>query len=182
LKELKRKIEEIKQSGSLSVVPVTSFSFNDHPFRKPSLVIFFCGCVHGCRGCHSKVLWDPDSEFCEKVQVKDLKGKVLKQYAKAEGAVKSLVLLGGDPVEYYPLIAEFLEELKEEVKDLEVVLFTGYSFEEVPERLLSVVDVVVDGRYEEDLKTEGFPASLNQRVWKKEKEGIWKDVTSIVRR
>lgn len=178
--EIKQRLEEIKKEGKLSVVSVPSFSFNDHPFRKPSVVIHFCGCIHHCRGCHSKALWNPDSDYCEKFTVEELKEKVLDQFAKAGGMVKGLVLLGGDPVEQYPLLADFLEELKREIPDLEVVLYTGYLFEELPERLLNAVNVVVDGKYVEELQTGKFPASSNQRVWlKSSKKNEWKDVTDF---
>ena len=180
VKEIKQRLEEIKKEGKLSVVSVFSFSFNDHPFRKPSVVIHFCGCVHRCRGCHSKALWDPDSNYCEKFTVEELKEKVLDQFAKAGGMVKSLVLLGGDPVEQYPLLADFLEELKKDVPDLEIVLYTGYLFEDLPERLLDAVNIVVDGKYMENLQTGKFPASSNQRVWlKSPKKNEWKDVTEF---
>ena len=109
-----------------------------------------------------------------------MKEKVLDQFAKAGGMVKGLVLLGGDPVEQYPLLADFLEELKREIPDLEVVLYTGYLFEELPERLLNAVNVVVDGKYVEELQTGKFPASSNQRVWlKSSKKNEWKDVTDF---
>lgn len=179
----KEKIERLKLGRRFSVVPVILFSFNDHPFRRPSLVVYFGGCLHRCEGCHSKVLWEPDNEFCEEVSIESLEMMVLDQLEKAVGLVNSLVLLGGDPVEYYPLLADFLEDLRRVKGGLEVVLYTGYLFEGIPDRLKDLVDVIVDGRYMEEFRTGRFPASSNQRVWVKVKvEGkdgvfLWQDLT-----
>ena len=51
------------------IVPEVHFSFNDHPFRKPSFVLYFCGCPHKCKGCHSQELQNPYSDLCETITV-----------------------------------------------------------------------------------------------------------------
>ena len=160
------------------IVPEVHFSFNDHPFRKPSFVLYFCGCPHKCKGCHSQELQNPYSDLCETITVSKLK-EVLKYYFdNYNGKINSIVLLGGDPVVYTDFLIKLFSELKKEVKNIEVVLYTGYLFEELKEELKDLVDIIIDGKYREDLKTGKFPASSNQRVFVKE-NSEWKDKTYL---
>ena len=161
----------------MRLIPVVHFSFLDHPFRKPSFVVYFCGCPHRCKGCHSPDLQDPDYELCQDFSAEKLASLIVNYHERVSGSVKSLVLLGGDPVIYSEELEKALELLKESIPSLEVVLYTGFLFEEVSDGLKEKVDVIVDGKYREDLRTGKFPASSNQRVWMKE-NGKWKDITS----
>jgi len=161
----------------IRMVPTVYFSFNDHPLRKPSLVVYFCGCPHRCKGCYSPELQNPHYEICSNFTPDEVVRRILSYRARMLDRVNSLVLLGGDPVLYSEGLSAALEKLKEKVPDFEIVLYTGFLFEEVPEKLKEKVDVVIDGKYREDLKTGKFPASSNQRVWIKE-NGKWKDITN----
>jgi hypothetical protein len=49
--------------------------------------------------------------------------------------------------------------------DLKVILYTGYLYEEIEKDIIKNVDVIVDGRYKEELSVMGFPSSSNQRVF-----------------
>ena len=70
-----------------------------------------------------------------------------------------------------------LKLLKEFIPFFEVVLYTGFLFEKVSNNLKERVDMIVDGKYREGLRTEKFFASFNQKVWMKENEK-WKNITS----
>ena len=93
--------------------------------------------------------------------------------------VSGLSLLGGEPLEYSNQkgLLPLLRKVKEKFPDKNVWCYTGYTFdkdvmedmcnkwEETPE-ILSYLDVVVDGKFEEDKKDIKlrFRGSSNQRV------------------
>lgn len=173
---MKRNQRSQNNKKPLRLVPEVHFSFNDHPYRRPSLVLYFCGCFHNCSGCHSKILQNPNAEICESFAVDEVVKMVYYYWKNFDGEVKDLILLGGDPVIYGSYLAELLKKLKNKIFELRVVLFTGFVMEELSEEIKNLVDIVVDGKYREDLKTGGFPSSANQRVWVKV-NGKWVDET-----
>ena len=93
--------------------------------------------------------------------------------------VSGLSLLGGEPLEYSNQkgLLPLLRKVKEKFPDKNIWCYTGYTFdkdvmqdmcnkwEETPE-ILSYLDVVVDGKFEEDKKDIKlrFRGSSNQRV------------------
>lgn len=93
--------------------------------------------------------------------------------------VSGLSLLGGEPLEYVNQkgILPLLRKVKEKFPEKNVWCYTGYTFDkdvmgemcnkwkETPE-LLSYLDVVVDGKFEEDKKDIKlrFRGSSNQRI------------------
>lgn len=160
------------------IVPEISFSFNDHPLRKPSIVLYFCGCPHKCKGCHSKELQDLNSNLCIDIKSEELFNTVSYYITYYKDYLNGLVLLGGDPLVHTDFLIEFLSLLKKEHDYVNVALYTGYLFDEVKEELKNLVDVIVDGKYVEDLKTNKFPASSNQRVFIKE-NNKWKEITHL---
>ena len=95
------------------------------------------------------------------------------------GYIAGLTLLGGDPFEpenqraLYP----FVKRVRERYPEKDIWCYTGYTYEdgglkepevqtEVTRKLVSLLDVLVDGRYEEELKDIRlkFRGSKNQRV------------------
>jgi len=161
------------------ILPQVYFSFIDHPFQKPSYVIYFCGCPRSCKGCHNKELQNANNPKCVQVDYNQLFRKLF-YYKDKFKEIDSLVLLGGEPTLYPYFLKMFLSRVKT-VLHLEVVLYTGYLLEELllkSYKFLLYVDIVVDGEYVEELATGKFPASSNQRVWKKEKS-FWEDITFL---
>ena len=62
--------------------------------------------------------------------------------------------------------------IKSEIKK-PISLYTGREFEILPDELLDHLCMVVCGPYRQDLHQDGWRASSNQRVFKKEGD-IWK--------
>ncbi|MDR1835870.1 MAG: anaerobic ribonucleoside-triphosphate reductase activating protein [Fusobacteriaceae bacterium] len=132
--------------------------------------LFVSGCDHACAGCFNKVSWDenygkPFTEASEK--------EIFDYFTKYGHSLRGLSLLGGDPT--YPKniepLTEFLKRFKEKFPDKDVWIWSGFTWEEIREdekkaRLLSYCDVLVDGRFVENLKdiTQKWKGSLNQRV------------------
>lgn len=123
-----------------------------------SLVIYFQGCSRGCHGCHNPDLQKKSGG--RTMTVEDII-KYINQYKDWYSAV---VFQGGEPLEQD--LAELMEltyKIKEEL-GLEVWLYTGYEYKDIPFPLNVYADVIIAGGFVEKLKTGGFPASSNQRV------------------
>ena len=138
------------------------------------LCLFVSGCSHHCKNCFQPQTWDPNygKEFTSEVMENILE-------LLSDDSYQGITLLGGEPLEPYnqagllPLIREF----KRRYPGKDVWCFTGYLYDEdvlgkmldnIPEtrELLSLIDVLVDGEFKEELKdiTLLFKGSSNQRT------------------
>lgn len=129
-------------------------------------VFFSQGCKHNCKGC-----FNPDTHDFnggEDRNMDDLIKDVIEN-----PILRGVTFSGGDPWEQADKFAYMAKAFKEH--NLSVWSYTGYTFEYIlnhkNERkgwadLLDSVDVLVDGRFEEEKKKEGlkFRGSSNQRI------------------
>lgn len=82
--------------------------------------------------------------------------------------ISGITLTGGEPF-LQPLACHVLAKAAHE-RGLSVWCFTGFKFEELQEenakRLLSEIDVLIDGRFDKTKRTLDLPfrGSLNQRI------------------
>lgn len=136
--------------------------------------IFVSGCTHHCKGCFNQIAWDfkYGKEFNE-----EAKEKILQELEKPY--VSGLSILGGEPLELVNQkgLLPLVEEVKKKFPNKTIWCYTGYTFdkdvmenmyknwEETPQ-LLSYIDVIVDGKFEEENKKAGlrFRGSTNQRI------------------
>lgn len=125
--------------------------------------IYFSGCSLRCKGCHNKAYWDKksgtlmsDDQIMEKVQ------NPLTDY---------VAFLGGEPTDQLPFLLHLCNRIKNKT-DKKIALYSGREFEELPPTLLIYPSFIVCGPYRQDLHREGWPASSNQRVFKK-KGQLW---------
>lgn len=135
--------------------------------------LFVSGCSHGCSGCYSSHTWDYRSgtPFGEE-QINTIREELSKPY------VEGLTLLGGDPLmpKNISTVLELCKVLKEEFPNKNIWCWTGYTLEEVQENhahdILNYIDVLVDGKFIEELKNLRLPfrGSENQRVLIKGKD------------
>ena len=136
--------------------------------------LFVSGCNHHCKGCFNSQAWDFNygKEFTEE----DI-DRILKELDHPY--VEGLSLLGGEPLEpknqegLLPLV----KDIKKKFPDKNIWCYTGFDFEkdvmgkmaqknETTRELLKYIDVIVDGKFEEDkkdLKLQ-FRGSSNQRI------------------
>lgn len=126
--------------------------------------IFFSGCRRHCKGCHNPEVQDFNYG---KEYTKDDIDKIL-TLARNVGD-GGITLTGGHPLE--PENYEFAYEMVKKAKEynLNVWLYTGYVFEQIPIMymdLISLCDVVVDGPFVENLKSNDclYRGSTNQRL------------------
>lgn len=138
------------------------------------VTLFVSGCTHKCKGCFNAEAWDFSygEPFTEKTE-QELLTLLSPDY------IDGLTLLGGEPFEpqnqraLYP----FLEMVKKQYPNKSIWCFTGYTLEsdllsvsrarcEVTDKMLSLIDVLVDGEFVEELKDISlrFKGSSNQRL------------------
>lgn len=137
------------------------------------VTLFVSGCTHHCKGCFNQEAWDfgygePFSE--------DTENELLE--ALSPSHIKGLTLLGGEPMEpqNQRALVGFLKKVKEKYPKKSIWCYSGYTFEEltgesrarceVTDEILSIIDVLVDGEFVEELKDISlrFKGSSNQRI------------------
>lgn len=136
--------------------------------------LFVSGCRRHCKNCFNKVTWDfaYGKPFTEETQEELLE-------ALAPDYIAGLTLLGGDPMEpeNQRALLPFVREVRRSFPQKSIWCYTGYTFLdgaleeeqancEVTRELISLLDVLVDGRFVEELKDIRlvFRGSSNQRV------------------
>jgi anaerobic ribonucleoside-triphosphate reductase activating protein len=126
--------------------------------------IFVQGCTFNCPGCFNTVARDFEGgkEFTEQTL------ELLLELAKPSH-ISGISLLGGEPL--HPKnrndTLKIVRKFKEAYPEKTVWLWTGYLLEEVFEDLVdSEIDVIVDGRFVEELKDLRlkYRGSSNQRI------------------
>ncbi|MBS6610400.1 MULTISPECIES: anaerobic ribonucleoside-triphosphate reductase activating protein [Peptoniphilus] len=127
--------------------------------------IFVTGCTHNCYNCFNKEY--QDFNFGKTWTDKETK-EVIEYLELPE--VKGLTVLGGEPFQNEVDLLMTIKDIKKEVQK-DIWIFSGYTFEEIikdenKKNLLEECDVLVDGRFVENLKdlTLRFRGSSNQRI------------------
>lgn len=136
--------------------------------------LFVSGCNHHCKGCFNEDAWNFNygKEFTEETIeeiIKDLDNPY----------ISGLSLLGGEPLEYENQkgILPLVKKVKEVYPDKNIWCYTGFTFDRdvingmcnkwnETKELVSYIDVIVDGKFEEDKKSLSlkFRGSKNQRI------------------
>lgn len=130
------------------------------------MVVFTQGCPHGCAGCHNPETHDFAGGY-------DCELEKLLAVLDKNPLLAGMTFSGGEPFERAEELVPLAEQVRERGKN--IWCYSGYTFEELLERagrepavqrLLSLCDVLVDGRFEEEQKdlTLHFRGSRNQRI------------------
>jgi len=155
-------METIKTT--LRIAGIVKESIVDGPGIR--LVVFAQGCKRRCPGCHN-----PQTHPFDGGKIINI-NEILEMIDR-NPLIDGITLSGGEPFEQAEAFAVLAEKVKE--KGLNVMTYTGYTFEEIMknlntkagwERLLKASDILVDGRFiqeERDL-TLKFRGSKNQRI------------------
>lgn len=128
------------------------------------------GCPHHCKGCHNQNLWDygAGQDIPIKTVINEIKEKINKN-----GVMRNFSILGGEPLDPQNIkdVDEVLKEIRAVYPSIKIYLWTGYTFEELSDRedvqnVLKNVDVLIEGRYVEELRADlPLRGSSNQRVY-----------------
>lgn len=137
--------------------------------------LFVSGCRHHCKDCFNAQTWDFSfgNAFTEQTMIEILE-------ACEPDWINGLSLLGGEPFEpeNQRVLLPFLVMFKEKFPNKDIWCYSGFTFEEITGKvksraktdvsaeMLSLIDVLVDGRFEESKKdiTLKFRGSSNQRI------------------
>ena len=135
--------------------------------------LFVSGCRHCCKDCFNKVTWafDYGAEYTK--QTEDMIISFL-----APDYISGLTLIGGEPFEKenQSALLKLTERVKREYPKKDIWCYSGFTFEEIMSdsrasgdtaaALLKNIDVLVDGRFENDKKDIRlkFRGSSNQRI------------------
>lgn len=136
--------------------------------------LFVSGCRNHCKNCFQPETWDfnygePYTQETEQHIIESL----------SRPYIQGLTLLGGEPLEpeNQVVLVRLLRNVKETYPEKDVWCYTGYTLEQalmedshcrcnVTDELLSMIDVLVDGRYVDELRDISlrFRGSSNQRL------------------
>ena len=121
-------------------------------------VFYLAGCGHHCKNCHNPQSWDFNGG--ESWTVDEI-------VLKALNSPYNVTFSGGDPLYQLSDLKAVCANLK---PNKTIWVYTGFTYEEIRgsklEEILPVIDVLVDGRFEEANKNDKllFRGSSNQRI------------------
>ena len=136
--------------------------------------LYVSGCRNPCKNCFNPETWDfgYGQPFTSETEDKILK-------AMEPDYIRGFTLLGGDPFEpdNAEVLAPFMRRMRKQYPEKSIWCFTGYYYErdlltgkkgdhDTVIKLLRCLDVLVDGRFVEELKDINlrFRGSSNQRI------------------
>lgn len=139
------------------------------------VTLFVSGCTNHCKGCFQPQTWD----FCYgQPYTEAVEAEIFAELDKPY--VNGLTVLGGEPFEpeNQRVLVDLLARVRERYPEKNIWVFSGFTLDgellvdgshprcEVTDRMLSYIDVLVDGRFVEELKDISlqFRGSRNQRV------------------
>lgn len=144
----------------LSILDILEDTTADGPGFRAS--IYAAGCPNACPGCHNPESWD--IRHGRRMTTDEILQKVL------DDPFADVTFSGGDPMFQPEGFAELAQAIKEN-SDKNIWCYTGYTFEQLLNstrhtRLLQYIDVLVDGRFRQELRDESlyFRGSSNQRL------------------
>lgn len=172
---------------SVVVVPVMTFGLkrmkmNFHRIYKNDMVngegvrttLFVSGCDHGCKGCYNKSTWNPNSG---QLFTDDHITEILDSLEPDH--ISGLSLTGGDPLYHDNLgtILKLMTLLRWRYgHSKDIWMWTGFTKDEIDStpggvwqirrRIIADVDVLIDGKFEQDKFEHGLPfrGSTNQII------------------
>ena len=136
--------------------------------------LFVSGCTNHCEGCFQPETWDFNygNDFTEETE-----NRILEMLAP--DFICALTVLGGEPFEpeNQRVLVDFLRKVRRKYPEKSSWCFTGFTLEmletegthcycEATEEMLSLIDVLVDGRFDKNKKNISlrFRGSENQRL------------------
>lgn len=156
--------QDLKEFNTIRIAGVVRESIVDGPGLR--LTVFCQGCPHGCPECHNPDTHDFSGGY-------DCEISKIVEAVKANPLLDGVTFSGGEPFCQAGAFYRLAEALKEARPDLNLMAYSGYTYEELREMkdrdvdaLLSVINLLVDGPFvasQKDL-TLLFRGSANQRV------------------
>ena len=137
--------------------------------------LFVSGCTHRCKGCFNEEAWD--FSYGEPF-TRETEDRLLA--ALAPSHIAGLTILGGEPMEpeNQRALVPFLHRARAQYPDKDIWAYSGLTLDkeltvdgahprcEVTDEMLSLIDILVDGRYIDAQRNISlrFRGSENQRI------------------
>lgn len=126
--------------------------------------LFVTGCRNNCEDCHNKEL--QDYNYGKDIPLYTVYNEIMSDLPLIDGVTFS----GGEPFDKELELTALGRLLKE--KSVNIWSYSGYTFEEIlrnpmKANLLSIIDVLVDGKFDKTLTGNGdllYRGSSNQRI------------------
>lgn len=135
--------------------------------------LYVSGCHFHCKGCHNPEAWDFNygKEYKEETE-----NYILEQLN--HDYIAGLSILGGEPLEpeNQKALISLVQKVKQKYPNKDIWCYTGYDFEkdvlgymykefDFTPKLLDNIDVIVDGKFQEENKLTDlkFRGSTNQK-------------------
>ena len=138
------------------ILKINSIDYSGSIVDGPGIrtVLFVQGCKRYCEDCHNPSTWDIEmgKDFEIDDLVEDLRKKCMN---------KKLTISGGEPLLQYSAILELVKKLA----DFDIILYTGFEFDDVPKEILKFINYIKVGNYIKDQRTTitPFVGSKNQK-------------------
>ena len=137
------------------------------------VTLFVSGCNHHCKNCQNPETWNPNSGIpFDENALNEIYDELKLDY------IDGLTLSGGDPMNEANIddIYTLVSKIKKDFPDKTIWIYTGYTYDELKNdntengekrrKILEKCDVLVDGKFVEELKDVNYPyaGSTNQRI------------------
>ncbi|RQD74124.1 MAG: anaerobic ribonucleoside-triphosphate reductase activating protein [Candidatus Syntrophonatronum acetioxidans] len=126
------------------------------------VAVFLQGCPRACEGCHNPTL--QPAEGGREMEEENFARLLLSRITPLHNGI---TFSGGEPLMQEKGLFQVLKHLKKENPQLDIWVYTGYTYEEIKDLpLLKLIDVLVDGPFmigKKDLNLP-FRGSSNQRI------------------
>lgn len=138
------------------------------------LSVWVSGCSHKCKGCQNAQTWNYNigTDIAISENFNELYS-IIEEYLN-KTYIKGITFTGGDPLDQsdnnISILLELIKKIKNNYPNKDIWIYSGDLFEnliknEFKRNVLKLCDVLVDGPFECDKKTNlAFKGSSNQRI------------------
>ncbi|MBQ7179279.1 MAG: radical SAM protein [Victivallales bacterium] len=146
---------------SNNTIRINNMDFHGSTCDGPGIrnVVFFQGCSRHCPGCHNMGTWNPNSgheiEISELVSIID-----------SRTPMRRITISGGEPLMQIDGLIELAKSLRQ--RNYDIAVYTGNRLDDVPQKLLDLIDYIKVGDYQKEYRTSVKPyvGSTNQEFIK----------------
>ncbi len=127
--------------------------------------LFVSGCVHECPGCYNKSTWRVNSGMPFTAEMAD---RIIADLNDTRIKRQGISLSGGDPLHPQNVaeILKLVQRVRAECPGKDIWVWTGYKLDELNEaqmRVVNLINVLVDGKFVQDLKRPGADLARQQQ-------------------
>lgn len=126
--------------------------------------IWVQGCSLHCKGCANHAMWDKEGGTIYETS------EIINLIESYKDKIDGITFLGGEPLEQIEAVIEISKAVQGMGRS--VLVFTGYKYSELSgmeefNELVKYIDILIDGRYEEDKQDFSRPwvGSSNQNYY-----------------